>query len=94
MSNCWDVMACGKGPEAAPSELCPAASEKRLDGQNRGINGGRACWVVDGTFCNGETQGSFTTKLTACAACPFFSQVVNEEYPNNVATADLLRLLR
>ena len=94
MPNCWDVKACGKGPDASASETCPAAIETRLNGQNRGCNGGRACWVVDGTLCDGEVQGSFATKLTGCAACSFFSQVVNEEYPNNVATSDLLRLLR
>ena len=92
--NCWDVTECGRGPDALASERCPAATETRLDGQNGGVNAGRSCWVVNETVCDGEVQGSFSTKLTGCAACPFFKQVVNEEYPNNAATSDMLQLLR
>ena len=93
MPNCWDVMECGKGPDAAPDETCPAATESRLDGQNRGCMGGRCCWVVPHTLCNDETQGTFATKLTLCSECIFFSRVVSEEYPNAASPGELLKLV-
>jgi hypothetical protein len=91
--NCWDAMECGKGPKAKPSETCPAATETRLDGMNSGCNGGRSCWVVSHTHCNDAVQGPFSTKLTLCSECLFFSRVVNEEYPNAASTAELLKLI-
>ena len=62
-------MKCGrgpKGPKAKKLGVCPAASERILDRVHGGINSGRACWVVAGTFCGGTAQGSFARKQVAC----------------------------
>jgi hypothetical protein len=44
-----------------------------------GINSGRACWVVAGTFCGGTVQGAFARKQVACKRCDFYSKVHHEE---------------
>ena len=71
--NCWDFMECGV------KEDCPAYSETRLDGEHGGINGGRACWVAAGTFCNGPVKGFFAGKLSSCRQCDFYEHVQKEE---------------
>ncbi|MEW6754576.1 MAG: two-CW domain-containing protein [Candidatus Latescibacterota bacterium] len=81
-ANCWEVMACGRGPGGARvSELgpCPAATDATCDGLNGGTNGGRMCWAVSGTFCGGKVQGTFADKEATCAACVFFNRVRAEE---------------
>lgn len=80
--NCWEFMKCGRGPKGAKIKqlgVCPAASERRLDTVHGGINSGRACWVVAGTFCGGTVQGSFARKQVACKRCDFYNKVHNEE---------------
>jgi hypothetical protein len=80
--NCWEVKQCGRQPQGAKvNELgvCPAAVEKRLNGVNEGVNGGRACWAIAGTLCGGEVQGTFALKLGNCMTCEFYRQVHLEE---------------
>ena len=80
--NCWEIMKCGREPGMVDGEAhitCPAAHEYRLNGMHGGINAGRACWVVPGTVCHGETQGIFATKVQACLECPFYQRVLSEE---------------
>jgi len=80
--NCWEYMKCGRGPKGAKTRqlgVCPAASDKRLDRIHGGINSGRACWVVAGTFCGGTVQGSFARKQVACKRCDFYNKVQSEE---------------
>jgi nucleoside-diphosphate-sugar epimerase len=80
--NCWEFMKCGRGPKGAKAKKlgpCPAASDKRLDGVHGGVNSGRACWVVAGTFCGGTVQGSFARKQVACKRCDFYNKVYKEE---------------
>jgi hypothetical protein len=60
-------------------ELCPAHSEKRLNGVHGGVNAGRACWVVAGTRCGGVVQGEFAQKIGNCMKCEFYLSVVKEE---------------
>ena len=75
-------MKCGrgpKGPKAKKLGVCPAASERILDRVHGGINSGRACWVVAGTFCGGTAQGSFARKQVACKRCDFYNKVHYEE---------------
>ena len=79
--NCWDVMGCGRQPggvNAATGGVCPAAVESRLDGLNRGVCGGRACWGVPGTNCR-EAVGKASSGFTRCLDCPFFQLVEREE---------------
>lgn len=80
--NCWDVKQCGRqsgGNKVAELGTCPAASDAKRSGVNRGTNGGRICWAVTGTLCGGEVQGSFAQKRLSCLSCDFFKQVKTEE---------------
>lgn len=78
--NCWEVLHCGREPGGHRVEetgVCPAATEARLDGMNRGVNGGRSCWAVPGTGCAEIVFGGET--FTQCLECPFFQRVEREE---------------
>ncbi|MDI6777957.1 MAG: hypothetical protein QMD77_02095 [Patescibacteria group bacterium] len=80
--NCWEVRKCGREPGGEKVEelgICPAPLEKRTDGINGGKNGGRACFAIAGTFCEGKIQGTLAKKLGDCLECDFFRQVVKEE---------------
>ncbi len=80
--NCWEVMQCGReegGKNSIEMGVCPAAASKISDGKNWGYNGGRYCWKIAGTFCGGNVQGIWATKLATCAACEFFKRVKKEE---------------
>ena len=76
--NCWDYMQCGREPGGDQVDrlgVCPAAGSPVFNGLNQGKNAGRACWLVAGTFCNGEIQGSFTDKQESCENCEFYKKI-------------------
>jgi hypothetical protein len=50
-----------------------------FDGENDGRFAGRCCWLVAGTLCDGEVQGTYAKKLKNCARCDFYHQVREEE---------------
>ena len=75
--NCWEFKNCGRGPGSKPA--CPAATETRANGVNRGVNGGRVCWAVAGTLCGGRQQGTYAVKLETCLRCDFCKLVLAEE---------------
>ena len=80
--NCWEVLKCERQQGGAKvSELgeCPASSCFEAHGINNGINGGRACWAIAETFCQGEIQGVFSDKIIGCLECVFFKMVEKEE---------------
>ena len=80
--NCWEFKACGResgGANAADLGVCPAYTEKRLNGIHGGRNAGRACWVIAGTFCGGRVQGTFAEKEKNCLACDFYKLVRHDE---------------
>ena len=81
-SNCWTLKACGrepKGAKAAELGVCPAATNKSMDGVNSGNNAGRVCWAVTGTLCGGKVQGSFAQKQLSCMSCEVMTLVRKEE---------------
>jgi hypothetical protein len=91
--DCWEFMECGRGPGAArggESGLCPAARDSRLHGTHGGRNAGRACWVLAGTMCGGQTAGTFASKFRNCQQCPFYALVKREEHPDFKLSALLL----
>jgi hypothetical protein len=91
--NCWEFKNCGRQPGGVnvhDLSICPAAVEKRLDGIHDGNNAGRACWVVAGTMCRGEVQGTFIKKYKHCSHCDFYITVRNEEGRNFVFSVVLL----
>ncbi len=94
--NCWEVLKCGREPggHAVGREgTCPAATERTLDGVHGGLNSGRTCWVLAGTFCAGEIAGTAAKKLASCSQCAFYQLVVREEGEELIPTASLVRRL-
>ena len=94
--NCWEVKRCGREPrgiKAAELGVCPAASEAGVSGLNGGENGGRVCWMIAGTLCGGQVQGSFAAKLANCQECEFYKQVRNEEGSNLATPQEALAAL-
>jgi len=92
--NCWEWKKCGRqpgGPKVAELGICPAASERRTNGVNSGVNGGRACWFVAGTLCEGKVQGTFAAKLSSCTECDFYKLVAREEPAPCLGTSLLSR---
>jgi hypothetical protein len=80
--NCWEHYRCGREPGGSKVDelgVCPAATAEVLDGINRGRNGGRCCWQVAGTLCEGRAQGTFAQKALSCLLCDFFRKVREEE---------------
>jgi nucleoside-diphosphate-sugar epimerase len=95
--NCWEYMKCGRGPKGkkiGKMGVCPAAGERRLDKVHGGINSGRACWVVAGTFCGGTVQGTFARKQVACKRCDFYKKVHHEQGKETESTTSLLNQLK
>jgi hypothetical protein len=81
--NCWEFKRCGREPGGRNVHhlgVCPATTAEGLDGLHGGINGGRACWFVAGTLCNGDIQGTDARKYKSCIYCDFYKKVKEEEY--------------
>jgi len=81
-TNCWEFFSCGReagGPNEMECGVCPASIEQRLDGVHGGKNGGRACWAVDGTFCEDCNKVIFKKKFHNCRECDFYRSVAQDE---------------
>lgn len=85
--NCWQIKNC------MSKEECLAYGEARLNGVHGGINGGRACWIVVGTFCSCNIKGEFASKNVSCRMCEVYQIVAKEEGDNFKVSALLLPLL-
>ena len=95
--NCWEHKRCGRQPQGFHVHdlgVCPASLEQKLDGVHEGVNAGRACWVVAGTLCKGQLQGTFAQKFKNCKECDFYLKVREEEQMNFRLTAVLLDALK
>ena len=95
--NCWEFMQCGRekgGPNVDELGVCPASEETHLDKVNNGKNGGRSCWAISGTLCNGNAQGTFAQKILNCHQCIFFKTVLSEEGAEWVSTNLILSKLK
>lgn len=95
--NCWEAKKCGREPGGVNSRakgVCPAAIDARLHGAHEGTNAGRACWVVAGTLCDNQVQGTYAKKAANCANCEFYKVVFKEEYPRFLLASVLLEKLR
>ncbi|MCK5774358.1 MAG: hypothetical protein KAH57_11265 [Thermoplasmata archaeon] len=83
--NCWEITKCGKQPNGdSVDEMgeCPTATCSEFDGKNKGENGGRYCWRVSGTLCNGELQPNWADKMKKCMDCPVMKVIMLEEGEN------------
>lgn len=95
--NCWEVMRCGREPGGSRENelgICPVFACAKLDTVHGGKNAGRVCWVVAGTMCGGEVQGSFAKKYKDCRECRFYRMVREEEGGNFLLTIDLINWLK
>jgi hypothetical protein len=80
--NCWEVKHCGRQPGGENVNnlgVCIAALPCQYEGINTGQHGGRFCWVLAGTLCKGELQGTYAKKIKDCLECQFLKQVEEEE---------------
>ncbi len=94
--NCWDYMECGYGPDGILSKQfgeCPVVTARTMDGIHGGDAGGRSCWMIKGTHCFNETQGSIISKMELCKRCEFYLHVKVEEARNFKNIPDLIHLL-
>jgi hypothetical protein len=94
--NCWEFRGCGREPEGKNTSemgMCPAATKTAFHGIHEGMNGGRACWVVAGTMCDGNVVGTFAGKYEDCRACEFYEVVKKEEGEDFLLTIDVLRMV-
>lgn len=94
--NCWEFMKCRRelgGQRAFELGVCPAATDVRLDGVHDGISAGRACWIIDGTMCGDNIQGTFAQKYKNCGRCNFYEYVKSEEGEGLIPTVNLLKML-
>lgn len=94
--NCWEFHMCGRelgGDKVSEFGVCPAAVEASLDGINQGKKGGRACWAISGTFCEGKVQGTFANKTDDCRQCRFFKLVRMQQGCKLQDTREIRRIL-
>lgn len=91
--NCWEFKQCKKELGGETADVCPASLDTRFDGIHDGICGGRTCWVIDGTLCDGSIQGDFIDKHKECGKCNFYEYVKKEEGTDLVPTVILLKRL-
>jgi hypothetical protein len=92
--NCWEFKRCGREPggaHAGDEGICPAATDKGLDGAHNGVNAGRACWVIAGTMCEGKVHGTYAQKLGDCELCDFYALVRRETEEGFLMTIPLIR---
>ena len=90
--NCWEIKKCGREPDGKNVDKlgsCPAAIKEEANGINFGKNGGRACWALAGTFCDGTIQATFAKKIVDCIHCSFYKQVLEEEGKDFVPSLEI-----
>lgn len=90
--NCWEYKKCGREPGGAKAEsegICPAAAGKAFDTFNNGINAGRSCWLIAGTFCDQKVSGTFAEKIDTCKNCGFYRKVQEEEHSWDTIEGDI-----
>ena len=95
--NCWSFKRCGREPggrNVREMGICPASVERKLHGTHEGDCAGRACWIVAGTFCGGQEQGTFAQKYHNCEICDFYKLVKEEEALKFKMSPGLLAILR
>ena len=80
--NCWEYMKCGRelgGKKVKVLGVCPVATHPYADGINEGINAGRICWAVVGSYSLYNLKGPCTGQSHLCFECDFHRKVLEEE---------------
>ncbi len=73
--NCWEFKKCGRqegGENAGVLGGCPVCSAKEADGFNDGVNGGRGCAYIVGSFSPGVIDDVEQNKKADCSNCEFY----------------------
>ena len=91
--NCWEVKACERCTTILGDDSCPVCKESKLNGVHGGVNGGRACWTISHTKCEGTTQGTFGNKFVNCMECDFYNLVKAEEESSFQLSATIMSKL-
>ena len=95
--NCWEYKKCGRDPDGNrinELDICPVAKDFRLDKVHGGLNAGRSCLVLVGTFCEGKVQGTFAEKYKTCMDCNLYKKVLVEEGNKFELTVELIKCLK
>jgi hypothetical protein len=83
--NCWEYQRCGRelgGPNVDGDGPCPASTDVSREGLHSGCAGGRACWSIEGTLCEGCGHNTLAEKRAYCVKCAFYNRVFVEEGPD------------
>lgn len=83
--NCWEYKKCGREPDGVNAQtlgICVSATKTTMNKINGGINGGRVCWLVAGTY--GKLKAELADCIainnkSSCYHCDFHSLVLSEE---------------
>ncbi len=79
--NCWEYMKCGRelnGKKVKELGVCPVAIDPYADGINEGINGGRICWAIVGSYSLYHEKGPCWQNPHYCFECEFHKKVLME----------------
>jgi hypothetical protein len=90
--NCWEFKRCGmeKKRNRNTSGNCPVPTMSLYDGVHDGKNGGRVCWMIAGSACQEDVQGTFAQKLETCSDCDFYESVQVAEGKNLKLSLDVI----
>lgn len=72
--NCWEFMGCGMDHAFE----CPAYP-----------SGGRICYMLAGTMCNGEPHGNYKQKSRDCVECHFYREEILKSLPQRSRQSEL-----
>jgi len=75
-------MKCGRelnGKKVKELGVCPAAIHPYADGINEGINGGRICWAIVGSYSLHNLKCTSPGESHFCFECDFHRKVLTEE---------------
>jgi diguanylate cyclase (GGDEF)-like protein len=64
LKNCWEIKKCGRekgGAREVELGSCPACPDR-----------GHSCWIIAGTLCGGEIQGTFAQRDMDCLKCEVY----------------------
>ena len=91
--NCWEFNECKMGQGGtAGSGMCPVAADTYADGLNKGVNGGRICWMIVESLYRNKIKCCALKQNLSCFQCEFRHKVINEEGLLNICKATGLLL--
>ena len=80
--NCWEKTECGLQPggyRVREHGICPVAIATKANSIHGGVNGGRACWAIEGTITFCKVQCKQDQNISSCEECDFYREVKSQE---------------